>query len=75
MSSEARDGAAERIACGAGSDEARNDFTDIIAECERGPDGDGDGFAAASTARRQRRDPAGRLGGLRQRHRRELQRP
>ena len=31
---EARDGLAERISCGAGTDLARNDFTDIIAECE-----------------------------------------
>jgi len=44
---EARDGAAERIACGAGTDQARNDFTDIIAECERGIDGDADGFSSA----------------------------
>jgi hypothetical protein len=44
---EARDGAAERIACGAGTDEARNDFVDIIAECERGIDGDNDGFSSA----------------------------
>ncbi|MGI8781679.1 MAG: MopE-related protein [Solirubrobacteraceae bacterium] len=45
---EARDGAAERISCGAGNDEARNDFVDIIAECERGIDGDGDGFSSAA---------------------------
>jgi Putative metal-binding motif/RTX calcium-binding nonapeptide repeat (4 copies) len=44
---EARDGLAERIACGAGNDQARNDFTDIIAECERGIDADGDGFSSA----------------------------
>ena len=44
---EARDGTAERIACGAGTDEAHNDFTDIIAECERGIDGDRDGFSTA----------------------------
>jgi hypothetical protein len=44
---EARDGAAERISCGAGNDEARNDFVDIIAECERGIDGDNDGFSSA----------------------------
>ena len=42
-----RDGTAERISCGAGADEADNDFTDIIAECERGVDGDGDGFSSA----------------------------
>ena len=44
---EARDGVPERIACGAGDDEARNDFTDILAECERGIDADRDGFASA----------------------------
>jgi hypothetical protein len=44
---EARDGAAERLSCGAGNDEARNDFVDIIAECERGVDGDGDGFSSS----------------------------
>ena len=41
----ANDGTAERIACGAGTDVVTNDFTDIIAECERGVDGDNDGFA------------------------------
>jgi Putative metal-binding motif/RTX calcium-binding nonapeptide repeat (4 copies) len=45
---EARDGVPERIACGAGDDQARNDFTDILAECERGIDGDGDGFSSAA---------------------------
>jgi hypothetical protein len=44
---EARDGRAERISCGAGTDDARNDFADIIAECERGIDGDLDGFSSA----------------------------
>ena len=44
----ARDGAAERIACGAGTDTVENDFTDIIAECERGVDVDGDGFATTA---------------------------
>ena len=44
---EARDGNAERISCGAGADVARNDFTDIIAECETGVDADGDGFGSA----------------------------
>ena len=44
---EARDGHPERIACGAGQDEADNDFIDIIAECERGIDGDRDGFSTA----------------------------
>ena len=37
----------ERIACGAGNDQVDNDFTDIIAECERGTDNDGDGFSTA----------------------------
>ena len=42
------DGNAERIACGAGTnDQALNDFTDILAECERGKDDDSDGFSAA----------------------------
>jgi Putative metal-binding motif/RTX calcium-binding nonapeptide repeat (4 copies) len=44
---EARDGNAERISCGAGTDLARNDFTDIIAECETGEDADHDGFGTA----------------------------
>jgi hypothetical protein len=44
---EARDGRPERIACGSGDDQARNDFTDILAECERGIDADHDGFASA----------------------------
>jgi hypothetical protein len=43
----AHDGIAERIACGQGNDEARNDFIDIIAECERGADDDHDGFSSA----------------------------
>src|SRR5688572_25636789 len=43
----ARDGVAERISCGAGNDQANNDFVDIIAECERGIDGDGDGFSSS----------------------------
>jgi Putative metal-binding motif/RTX calcium-binding nonapeptide repeat (4 copies) len=42
-----RDGIAERIACGAGDDGVDNDFTDIIAECERGTDNDLDGFSTA----------------------------
>ena len=42
------DGNAERIACGGGTDQARNDFTDILAECERGIDGDADGFSSAA---------------------------
>jgi putative metal-binding protein/hemolysin type calcium-binding protein len=45
---EARDGIPERIACGPGDDQARNDFTDILAECERGIDADGDGFSSAA---------------------------
>jgi hypothetical protein len=43
----ARDGNPERISCGAGTDEVDNDFTDIIAECERGADIDHDGFSTA----------------------------
>jgi hypothetical protein len=42
-----RDGVAERIACGTGNDTVNNDFTDIIAECERGTDNDHDGFSTA----------------------------
>ena len=42
-----RDGIPERLACGNGDDRADNDFTDILAECERGTDGDGDGFSSA----------------------------
>jgi hypothetical protein len=45
---EARDGIPERIACGADNDTAANDFTDILAECERGVDSDGDGFSTAA---------------------------
>jgi putative metal-binding protein/hemolysin type calcium-binding protein len=44
----ARDGNAERVACGAGTDTAENDFTDIIADCEGRPDADHDGFDAAA---------------------------
>jgi hypothetical protein len=44
---DSRDGVAERISCGSGSDTVDNDFTDIIAECERGTDTDGDGFSTA----------------------------
>src|SRR3954452_15368401 len=43
---DAFDGNAERISCGTGDDHARNDPIDIIAECEAGIDGDGDGFAS-----------------------------
>jgi hypothetical protein len=43
----AHDGRAERISCGEGTDEAHNDFVDIIAECERGTDTDLDGFSSA----------------------------
>ena len=42
------DGIAERISCGGGSDQVRNDFIDIIAECERGFDADLDGFSTAA---------------------------
>ncbi len=38
------DGEAERLSCGAGDDTVQNDFTDILAECERGVDRDGDNF-------------------------------
>jgi hypothetical protein len=44
----ARDGNAERIACGEGTDQAANDFVDIIAACERGVDLDHDGVEAAA---------------------------
>ncbi len=44
---EAFDRNPERISCGAGTDEAHNDFVDILAECERGADGDHDGFSSA----------------------------
>jgi hypothetical protein len=44
---QARDGRPERISCGAGTDEADNDFIDIIAECEVGTDDDNDGFSSA----------------------------
>jgi len=42
-----RDGVGERLACGTGNDQADNDFTDILAECERGTDADRDGFSSA----------------------------
>ena len=44
---EAHDGSAERISCGDGNDQADNDPVDIIAECERAPDNDRDGFSSA----------------------------
>jgi hypothetical protein len=37
----------ERVSCGADTDLALNDFVDILAECERGADGDHDGFSSA----------------------------
>jgi hypothetical protein len=43
---EALDGNAERVSCGADSDLVRNDFIDIIAECEGAKDGDGDNFSS-----------------------------
>jgi hypothetical protein len=43
----AHDTLPERIACGTGNDTVDNDFTDIIAECERGTDNDRDGFSTA----------------------------
>ena len=42
-----RDGVPERLACGNGNDQADNDFTDILAECERGTDADRDGISSA----------------------------
>jgi hypothetical protein len=44
---ESTDGVAERLSCGAGNDQVHNDFIDILAECERGIDGDHDGFSSA----------------------------
>jgi len=44
---ESADGIAERVSCGGDSDRVHNDFIDIIAECETGIDGDGDGFSSA----------------------------
>ena len=57
---EALDGNAERMSCGADSDLVRNDFIDIIAECEGAKDGDGDGSPPTSTAttRTRRSSPA-----------------
>jgi len=43
---QAVDGLAERISCGDGTDAVRNDFIDVIAECETGIDGDHDGFSS-----------------------------
>ncbi|HET6548342.1 MAG TPA: MopE-related protein [Solirubrobacter sp.] len=40
------DGIAERLSCGADPDFVRNDPIDLIAECETGIDGDGDGFSS-----------------------------
>ena len=73
---EARDALAERISCGAGTDEAHNDFVDIIAECERGIDGDGDGFSSAVDCNDGARERLPRRArGVRERRRRELRRP
>jgi hypothetical protein len=44
----ALDGNAERISCGLGGDFVRNDFTDVIAHCETGIDGDVDNFASGA---------------------------
>jgi hypothetical protein len=44
---ESNDNIAERVSCGANSDTVRNDFIDIIAECETGVDDDHDGFSTA----------------------------
>jgi hypothetical protein len=43
---QALDGNAERISCGLGSDSVRNDFADVLTDCEVGIDGDGDGFSS-----------------------------
>jgi hypothetical protein len=43
----ARDGNPERVACGPDTDTVTNDFTDIIADCEGGVDGDHDGVEAS----------------------------
>lgn len=40
----ARDGEADSLGCGAGDDEATIDAVDLVGNCERGPDADGDGF-------------------------------
>ena len=71
-----RDGVPERISCGTGDDRVDNDFTDIIAECERGTDTDGDGFSTAvdcDDAARERLPR--RAGRRRERRRRGLRRP
>jgi hypothetical protein len=44
---EALDGNAERVSCGADTDLVRNDFVDIIAECEGAKDGDADNVSSA----------------------------
>jgi hypothetical protein len=44
----ARDGNPERVACGPDADTVTNDFTDIIADCEGGFDGDKDGVEASA---------------------------
>jgi hypothetical protein len=43
---ESTDGLAERVSCGGDSDTVHNDYTDVLTECERGLDGDGDGFSS-----------------------------
>jgi hypothetical protein len=43
---EAIDGNPERLSCGGGTDIVHNDPVDLIAECETGFDGDGDGFSS-----------------------------
>jgi hypothetical protein len=40
------DGIAERLSCGADTDFVHNDPIDLLAECETGIDGDGDGFSS-----------------------------
>jgi hypothetical protein len=41
------DGVAERLSCGGGADTVRNDYIDVLAECESGTDADGDNFSSA----------------------------
>ena len=72
----ARDGNAERVACGPDADSVTNDFTDIIADCEQGVDVDRDGVEASADCNDANPgDPPGRAGDFRQRRRRGLQRP
>ena len=66
----------ERVSCGGDTDVALNDFVDILAECERGADGDRDGFSSAVDCNDGAREHLPRRArGVRQRRRRELRRP